>query len=70
MTFLDTTYSNTFYCTNSSTKEFLPIIFLHGGPGACHNFLLPIQDSFSDREFILYDQIGSGKSSIKIDIED
>ena len=44
----------------------LPLIMLHGGPGACHNYLLPYAEMADryDREIIFYDQIGCGKSSI------
>ena len=44
----------------------LPVVMIHGGPGACHNYLLPykvLADRY-DRQVIFYDQIGCGKSSI------
>jgi pimeloyl-ACP methyl ester carboxylesterase len=36
---------------------------LHGGPGACHEYLLPLTDLSSSRPLIFYDQIGNGKST-------
>ncbi|MBQ2677863.1 MAG: proline iminopeptidase-family hydrolase [Bacillota bacterium] len=44
----------------------LPVVMIHGGPGACHNYLLPYKELADryDRQVIFYDQIGCGKSSI------
>ena len=44
----------------------LPLFMLHGGPGACHNYLLPYAEiaDLDDRMVIFYDQIGCGKSAI------
>lgn len=42
----------------------IPLIILHGGPGACHDYLLPHTDlAKSNRSIILYYQIGNGRSS-------
>ncbi|KAH7320642.1 proline-specific peptidase [Stachybotrys elegans] len=38
-----------------------PLIVLHGGPGACHDYLLPLTDL--SVPLVFYDQIGNGKSS-------
>uniref|UniRef100_A0A8H7MZQ2 AB hydrolase-1 domain-containing protein n=1 Tax=Bionectria ochroleuca TaxID=29856 RepID=A0A8H7MZQ2_BIOOC len=38
-----------------------PLIVLHGGPGACHDYLLPLTDL--SVPLIFYDQIGNGKST-------
>jgi proline-specific peptidase len=40
-----------------------PLIILHGGPGACHNYLLPLTDLANSRPVIFYDQIGNGLST-------
>ena len=43
----------------------VPLVTLHGGPGACHEYLLPLED-LTDQAgipIILYDQIGNGKST-------
>jgi len=42
-----------------------PVVLAHGGPGACHNYLIAIADLIvqSGRAAILYDQIGCGNST-------
>ena len=41
-----------------------PLITLHGGPGATHDYLLSMADLAGDgRQVIFYDQIGNGNSS-------
>jgi proline-specific peptidase len=39
----------------------IPLVTLHGGPGACHDYLLPLTDL--RRTIVLYDQLGNGKST-------
>src|SRR3954468_13642057 len=40
-----------------------PILVLHGGPGAEHDYLLPQMLELSrDRELVFYDQRGGGRS--------
>ena len=48
---------------HSSSKT--PLAVLHGGPGACHDFLLPLADlaTLYNIPVILYDQIGNGRST-------
>lgn len=40
-----------------------PLIVLHGGPGACHEYLLPVTDLSSSLPVVFYDQLGNGKST-------
>lgn len=41
----------------------LPLLCLHGGPGANHDYLDPLEDlAETGRRIILYDQLGSGNS--------
>lgn len=41
-----------------------PLIVLHGGPGATHDYLTPLADlATGDRAVVLYDQLGNGRSS-------
>ncbi len=42
-----------------------PVVVLHGGPGAAHNYVIAIAEiiAASGRPAILYDQIGCGKST-------
>ena len=42
-----------------------PLLVLHGGPGACHDYMLPVGD-LAERfnvPCVFYDQIGNGKST-------
>lgn len=39
----------------------IPLVILHGGPGACHDYLLPLTDL--NVSLIFYDQLGNGKST-------
>ncbi|KAI2462785.1 hypothetical protein F4781DRAFT_172937 [Annulohypoxylon bovei var. microspora] len=41
----------------------IPLIILHGGPGACHEYLLPLTDLSSSIPLVFYDQIGNGRST-------
>lgn len=47
---------------NKSQSKF-PIVGLHGGPGGTHLTVQGLLDFSSERQVIIYDQIGSGKSS-------
>lgn len=40
-----------------------PLVVLHGGPGACHEYLLPLTDLAPSTTLIFYDQIGNGRST-------
>lgn len=41
----------------------VPLIVLHGGPGACHDYLLPLADLAPSIPLVFYDQIGNGRST-------
>jgi proline-specific peptidase len=45
------------------STETVPLIVVHGGPGACHDYLLPLADLATKKTVIFYDQIGNGKST-------
>ncbi len=40
-----------------------PLVVLHGGPGATHDYLLSLTDLAGDRAVIHYDQLGNGRST-------
>ena len=40
----------------------IPLLTLHGGPGAGHDYLEPLERLATDRSVIFYDQLGCGKS--------
>ena len=39
-----------------------PILLLHGGPGAGHDYLEPLEALATDRTVVFYDQLGCGNS--------
>src|SRR5262249_34381538 len=42
----------------------LPVLTLHGGPGACHDYLEPMEAlAATGRRIIFYDQLGCGNSA-------
>lgn len=46
-----------------------PVVVLHGGPGADHQYLRPGFDALADgRELIYYDQRGGGRSPVPRDV--
>jgi proline iminopeptidase len=46
-----------------------PVVVLHGGPGADHEYLLPQFDALANgRELIYYDQRGGGRSPVARDV--
>lgn len=40
----------------------IPLLLLHGGPGAGHDYLEPLEALAADRQVIFYDQLGCGRS--------
>jgi proline-specific peptidase len=49
----------------SSSKSGRPLVTLHGGPGACHNYLLTLTRLYTDYgiPIVFYDQLGNGNST-------
>jgi proline iminopeptidase len=46
-------------------REKSTVVCLHGGPGACHNYLLPLADLANfGYKVVFYDQLGCGKSEV------
>jgi proline iminopeptidase len=48
--------------SNPATAGRIPLIALHGGPGAPHNYLLSLKELAEKRPVIFYDQLGCGHS--------
>jgi proline iminopeptidase len=44
------------------TAHNTPLIILHGGPGAPHNYLLPLKKLAEQQPVVFYDQLGCGNS--------
>jgi proline iminopeptidase len=40
----------------------IPLLLLHGGPGAGHDYLEPLEMLAADRQVVFYDQLGCGRS--------
>src|SRR5215217_3558120 len=40
----------------------VPLLLLHGGPGAGHDYLEPLEALSVDRTVVFYDQLGCGRS--------
>jgi proline-specific peptidase len=52
-----------FRSVGAGTPGRLPLILLHGGPGATHQYLRPLEAlAATGRQVIFYDQIGCGRS--------
>jgi len=47
-----------------------PVVVLHGGPGAHHDYLLPQYDHLAEggRTLLYYDQRGGGRSPVPRDV--
>ena len=55
--------SRTYWRMVGERTEKLPLLTLHGGPGATHDYLTSLDDLAKDgRQVIYYDQSGCGKS--------
>jgi len=39
-----------------------PLLALHGGPGSTHNYFAPLERLADERQVVLYDQLGCGRS--------
>ncbi|MBV9380363.1 MAG: alpha/beta fold hydrolase, partial [Streptosporangiaceae bacterium] len=50
--------------SDGTTADRFPLVTLHGGPGATHDYLLAMADLARDgRAVIFYDQLGNGRST-------
>jgi proline iminopeptidase len=45
-----------------------PLVTVHGGPGATHDYLEPLQALADERPVVFYDQLGAGRSDAPDDI--
>ena len=51
----------------TGTGKGMPVVLLHGGPGASSYYLKSLEDLGNDRQVIRYDQLGAGKSDMITD---
>lgn len=56
---------NTWYKIVGDLRKGVPLVTVHGGPGAAHEYLLPLTDLHTKYgiTIIFYDQIGCGRST-------
>ena len=54
---------STYYIKKGRMTSNAPVISCHGGPGGTHHSLLPMLELATDRQVVVFDQIGSGLSS-------
>ncbi len=61
-----TKLGTTYYIKKGRRTKETPVISCHGGPGGTHHSLLPMLElaTTTNRQVVVYDQIGSGRSSI------
>ncbi|KAI1764732.1 proline-specific peptidase [Hypoxylon sp. FL1150] len=59
------TLCHTWYKVVGDLNSFgnIPLVILHGGPGASHDYLLPLADLAPAIPLVFYDQIGGGRST-------
>ena len=50
------------------TGDATPLLLLHGGPGAGHDYLEPLGELADTRRVVFYDQLGCGKSERPDDV--
>ncbi|MCX6157580.1 MAG: proline iminopeptidase-family hydrolase [Ignavibacteriae bacterium] len=50
------------YIIYGAEKSGTPLVCIHGGPGATHDYLLTINELDGDRPVVFYDQLGCGRS--------
>ncbi|MBU1009838.1 MAG: proline iminopeptidase-family hydrolase [Bacteroidetes bacterium] len=53
---------NIWYKVVGAEKQGVPLIVIHGGPGASHDYLLPLEKLADSRPVVFYDQLGCGFS--------
>jgi proline iminopeptidase len=59
--YLEVAGGKIWYCQYGNDGN-CPLIVIHGGPGAAHNYLSNLKALSVDRPVIFYDQLGSGRS--------
>lgn len=66
--YLSVTGGKIWYKIAGAEKGGTPLILIHGGPGATHDYLLPLEELADKRPVIFYDQLGCGKSDNPADV--
>jgi proline iminopeptidase len=50
------------YKVAGENKKGIPVLVVHGGPGASHDYLEPLAELADERPVVFYDQLGCGNS--------
>ena len=66
--YLSVTGGKIWYKIAGTEKGGTPLILIHGGPGATHDYLLPLEELADKRPVIFYDQLSCGKSDNPADV--
>ncbi|MDD3978383.1 MAG: alpha/beta fold hydrolase, partial [Methanomicrobium sp.] len=66
--YIKTTNGNIYFKITGRNKTKTPLILIHGGPGACHDYFEPLSILSDERPVIFYDQLGCGNSDKPEDI--
>lgn len=59
---IEVTGGKVWYRIVGADKKGIPLLTLHGGPGAPHDYLEPLEALADERPVIFYDQLGCGNS--------
>ncbi len=60
--FIEVTGGKVWYRIVGADRKGIPLLTLHGGPGAPHDYFEPLEAFGKDRPVIFYDQLGCGNS--------
>ncbi len=60
--YIETEGGKVWYCIEGAEKPNVPLIIVHGGPGASHDYLLNLGELANGRPVVFYDQLGCGNS--------
>lgn len=66
--YIPVTGGNVWYKIVAANRKKIPILVLHGGPGAPHDYLEPLEALSEERPVIFYDQLGCGNSDKPSDL--
>ena len=65
--FIQVTGGKIWYRIVGADRKGIPLLTLHGGPGAPHDYLEPLEALADERPVIFYDQLGCGNSDRPMD---
>jgi proline iminopeptidase len=65
--YINVTGGKVWYRAAGIDKKGIPLLIIHGGPGAPHDYLEPLEALSDQRPVIFYDQLGCGNSDIADD---